>query len=81
MTALIALEIMDEIDAGPGSYIKVPPEAVGVEGSSLYLKANEIVTAEELLYGMMLHSGNDAATAVALRTGGSMDNFLTSAPA
>lgn len=76
MTALISLEIMDEINAELGSEIKVPKEAVGIEGSSLYLKEGEIVTAEELLYGTMLQSGNDAATALAISLGGNMSNFV-----
>lgn len=76
MTALVALEILEEIDAGMNSRVKIPREAVGVEGSSLYLKENEEVSIEELMYGMMLHSGNDAATAIAICTGGSMENFL-----
>lgn len=76
MTALISLEIMDEINAELDSEIKVPKEAVGIEGSSLYLKEGEIVTAEELLYGTMLQSGNDAATALAISLGGNMSNFV-----
>ena len=39
--------------------ISVPPEAAGVEGSSLYLKAGERITVKELLYGLMLRSGNE----------------------
>ena len=76
MTALISLEIMDEINAELDSEIKVPKEAVGIEGSSLYLKEGEIITAEELLYGTMLQSGNDAATALAISLGGNMSNFV-----
>ena len=76
MTALISLEIMDEINAELDSEIKVPKEAVGIEGSSLYLKEGEIVTAEELLYGTMLQSGNDGATALAISLGGNMSNFV-----
>lgn len=76
MTALISLEIMDEINAELDSEIKVPKEAVGIEGSSLYLKEGEFVTAEELLYGTMLQSGNDGATALAISLGGNMSNFV-----
>lgn len=46
--------------------VEIPPEAVGIEGSSVYLKSGEIYTVEELLYGLMLRSGNDCATALAL---------------
>ncbi len=53
----------------------VPPEAVGVEGSSLYLREGEQLTGESLLYGMMLHSGNDAAVALAVADCGSEAAF------
>lgn len=55
--------------------LTVPPQAVGVEGSSMYLKAGERVTVRELMYGMMLRSGNDAATALALHLSGSIPAF------
>ena len=54
----------------------VPPEAAGVEGSSLYLKAGERLTAEQLLYGLMLRSGNDAAVALAADAAGSVEAFV-----
>ncbi len=53
----------------------VPPEAQGVEGSSIYLRAGERLRLEELLYGMMLQSGNDAATALAIAHSGSVEAF------
>lgn len=56
--------------------VSVPPEAAGVEGSSLYLKAGERITVKELLYGLMLRSGNDAAVALAIATAGSVDAFV-----
>lgn len=55
--------------------LAVPQQAVGVEGSSMYLKAGERVTVRDLLYGMMLRSGNDAATALALHLSGSIPAF------
>jgi D-alanyl-D-alanine carboxypeptidase (penicillin-binding protein 5/6) len=76
MTALVALEILDEIGADLDSYVIAPKEAVGVEGSSIYLKENEKISMEELLYGMMLQSGNDAAVAVAICTGGTLEAFV-----
>ena len=57
--------------------ISVPSEAVGVEGSSLYLKAGEQITVRELLYGLMLRSGNDAAVALAIAVSGSVDAFVS----
>ena len=56
--------------------ISVPPEAAGVEGSSLYLQAGERITVRELLYGLMLRSGNDAAVALAEHLAGSEDAFV-----
>ena len=56
--------------------VAVPPEAVGIEGSSLYLKAGETLTREALLYGLMLQSGNDAAVALAIDCAGTLDGFV-----
>lgn len=71
MTGYLACSLVD-LDAE----IEIPPEAVGVEGSSLYLKAGERLTGDALLYGMMLHSGNDAATALAIAGAGSEADFV-----
>ncbi|WZL74928.1 D-alanyl-D-alanine carboxypeptidase [Clostridiaceae bacterium 35-E11] len=70
MTALLALEKtpLEEI-------IKVPRNAVGVEGSSIYLQYDEKLSMKDLLYGLMLRSGNDAATAVAVHVSGSVEKF------
>ena len=76
MTALVTLEIMEEINASMDSIITVPKEAIGIEGSSVYLKEGEVVTVEELLYGAMLQSGNDAATALAISFGGTEEKFI-----
>ncbi|MFS0554005.1 D-alanyl-D-alanine carboxypeptidase family protein [Brevibacillus sp. 179-C9.3 HS] len=70
MTAIVAIE-MGKLDAE----VKVPPEAVGVEGSSIYLKNGEKLKLEELLYGLMLRSGNDAAVTIATHIGGSVQGF------
>lgn len=70
MTALVALENGD-LDMP----IKIPKEAVGIEGSSVYLIENETLTLRELLYALMLRSANDAATAIAIALGGSVDGF------
>lgn len=76
MTALVALDICEEMGILPEQKVIVPKEAVGVEGSSLYLKSGEKKTIEELLYGVMLRSGNDGATALAATMGGNLDNFV-----
>lgn len=70
MTALVAIE-SGELDR---SYA-IPAEAVGVEGSSIYLQDGEHLTMEELLYAVMLESANDAAAAVACLVGGSLEGF------
>ncbi len=70
MTALVVCEQANVLDR-----VRIPPEAVGVEGSSMYLKAGEILTVQELLYGLMLHSGNDAAVALAIYCGGTVEGF------
>ena len=64
MTALVALE-----RASPTDVITVKQEHM-TEGSSMYLKPGERVTVEELLYGLLLCSGNDAAEALADGCGG-----------
>lgn len=70
ITALIALEELDKSEM-----ITVPSEAVGIEGSSLYLSSGDLISAEDLIYGVLLQSANDAATVLALRIGDSIDNF------
>lgn len=70
MTAIVAIET-GKLD----TVVTVPPEAVGVEGSSIYLKRSEKLTLEELLYGLMLRSGNDAAVTIATHVGGSVPGF------
>ena len=71
MTALIVCEQCNVLDR-----VKIPQEAVGIEGSSMYLQAGEILTVQELLYGLMLHSGNDAAIALAIYCGGTVAGFV-----
>ncbi len=70
MTALVALE-----SASLDETLEVPAEAAGVEGSSMYLTAGQQVTVSDLLYGLMLKSGNDAAAALAIHCAGSVDAF------
>lgn len=71
MTAILAIE-MGNLD----DVVTVSPRAVGVEGSSIYLAKGERLTLEQLLYGLMLRSGNDAAIAIAEHIGGSVENFV-----
>lgn len=70
MTALIVLESCD-----PDSVVVIRPEWTGIEGSSMYLVPEQRLTIRELLFGLMLASGNDAATALACITAGSVEAF------
>lgn len=70
MTTLLTLESGD-LDTTH----QVPDEALMTEGSSMGLCFGESVTKNELCYGMMLPSGNDAANTAALLIGGSFENF------
>ncbi len=71
MTALVVMEHAD-LD----QKVEIDPRAVGVEGSSLYLTAGEVLTVRELLFGLMLRSANDAAEALAYEISGSVDGFV-----
>lgn len=53
----------------------VDNKSVGIEGTSIYLKKGEKLKIIDLLYGLMLRSGNDAAMALAIKIGGSSENF------
>ena len=72
MTALVALESGLELE----KIYKIPKEAVGIEGSSIYLKEGEELSLSDLLYALMLESANDAAVALAIITYGSIDAFV-----
>ncbi|MTH52227.1 D-alanyl-D-alanine carboxypeptidase [Bacillus mangrovi] len=71
MTAILAIESgkMDE-------EVTVSSRAVYTEGSSIYLQAGEKIKLRELVYGLMLRSGNDAAVAIAEHVGGSLEGFV-----
>lgn len=56
--------------------ITVTAEMVAVEGSSMGLLAGDTVTLHDLLYGLMLSSGNDAANVIAYHLGGTVDGFV-----
>lgn len=71
MTALIVCEQCNVLDR-----MQIPKEAVGIEGSSIYLQEGEVLTIQDLLYGLMLQSGNDAATALAIYCGGTVEGFV-----
>ncbi len=71
MTAILAIE-----KGNLNEMVTVTPTACNIGGSSIWLKPGEQLTMKELLYGMMLKSGNDAATAVAQHIAGSVPDFV-----
>lgn len=70
MTALAALRVLS-----PDSEVKIPREAVGIEGSSVYLCEGEILSVRDLLRALLLQSANDAAAALAIAASGSIEAF------
>ena len=71
MTAVVAAENYDI-----NQTVQILPEWCGAEGSSMYLAAGESVTVKELLYGLMLMSGNDAAQALSCIYSGISADFV-----
>ncbi|WP_231559843.1 D-alanyl-D-alanine carboxypeptidase family protein [Geobacillus icigianus] len=71
MTAVLAIESgkMDDL-------VTVSARAVRTEGSSIYLRQGEKIKLRDLVYGLMLRSGNDAAVAIAEHVGGSVEGFV-----
>ena len=70
MTALVVLDRLPL-----ERVVTVPQEAVGIEGSTVYLYASEQITVRTLLYALLLSSANDAAVALAVETAGSVADF------
>lgn len=71
VTCLTVLELCNNLE----ETVTIPQEAVGIEGSSVYLRPGDIYTVKDLLYGLMLRSGNDCAVALALHCQGSVARF------
>ena len=70
MTAIVVLE-----HANLNDTVTVSKKSGGTGGSRLGLKAGDKITVENLLYGLLLVSGNDAAVALAEYVGGSVEGF------
>lgn len=73
LTAITAIEHCGEIKR----LVNIPEEAIGIEGSSVYLNKEEEYTVEDLLYGLMLRSGNDCAVALSHVIAGGSKQFST----
>ena len=72
MTAITAIENCKDLDK---TFI-VSPKSVGISGTSIYLRNGEEMTVRDLLYGLMLVSGNDASVAIGEYVGGGIKNFV-----
>lgn len=72
MTALCALESGSNLD----EEFEIDPRAVGIEGTSMYLRKGEKLCLRDLLYGLILPSGNDASCTIAYRISGSIEDFV-----
>lgn len=72
MTAITAIENCDDLD----KTFEISPKAVGISGTSLYLRKGEIMSTRDLLYGLMLVSGNDASVAIGEHISGSTKKFV-----
>ena len=71
MTAVIALEYGD-LD----TLVEVGDEVLKAYGSAIYIEVGEELTLKDLLYGLMLRSGNDAAIEIAYAVAGNMESFV-----
>ena len=76
MTFLIAIESIKEGKVKENDIIEIDAEIAKVKGSSYKLKVGEKVPLIELMNGLMIVSGNDAAIAIAKHIGGSVDDFV-----
>lgn len=70
MTAIVTLENCDLTQT-----VTISKKSAGTGGSRLGLKVDDKITMNDLLYGLMLKSGNDAAVAIAETVGGSVEGF------
>ena len=70
---LTAITVIENCDIS--ETVTVTKETVGVEGSSIYLEEGERLTVSDLLYGLMLRSGNDCAETLAVYCSGSIESF------
>lgn len=70
LTCLVALETLDL-----KTVVTVDYESIETVGHVLELKQGEKITVEDLLYGMMVYSANDAAQILAIESGGTIENF------
>lgn len=73
MTAIIVIENCKNFD----DVVTITSKAANIGGSRLKLNTGDKITVNDLLYGMLLRSGNDAAISLAIYTAGSVENFAS----
>lgn len=71
---LTCLTVINNFDLD--SYIRITYDMINIEGSKIYLEVDEVIKVEDLLYGLMLSSGNDASLALAIGLCDNVDNFV-----
>lgn len=71
MTLIVAIE-----NSNPNDVVKIGNEILIAEGTNIYSEIGENMLMQDLLYGMILRSGNDAALSIANYSGGSVENFV-----
>lgn len=76
MDLLLVLEAVERGEVALGDPVRTTAEAARTGGSQVYLKENEVLVVEDLLYALMIQSANDAAMALAIHVGGSRDAFV-----
>lgn len=71
LTAILAINLYQLND-----YVIITKEMTNIEGSRVYLEEGDVISVEDLLYGLMLCSGNDCAMALALHYSGNINDFI-----
>lgn len=75
MTAIVLVEELEKQDISFDTEVIVEKQAAAIQGSRLGLSTGDKVTYNDLLYGLMICSGNDAAVQIAISIGGSIEGF------
>lgn len=71
LTAYVAVKYYD-LD----EYVVIDYNMINIEGSRIYLEVNDVISVKDLIYGLLLCSGNDAALALAYKYSGNLDDFI-----
>ena len=77
MDLLLVLEAVERGEVALDDAVRITADAAKTGGSQVYLKENEVLVVEDLLYALMIQSANDAAMALAIHVGGSRDGFVS----